>query len=91
MLRHMEKEVVGDSQCGFTRGKSCLTNLVTFYGGAPALVDRGRADLCQAFDVVTCDTPLPLNWRDTDMRDGLQQVSHETGGIQIDTKQEEEQ
>lgn len=50
------KEVAGDSQHGFIRAKSCLTNLVAFYGGATALVDRGRADLCQAFDTVTCDT-----------------------------------
>jgi len=45
-----EKKVIGDSQHGFTKGKSCLTNLIAFYNGMNGWVDERRA-----VDVVCLD------------------------------------
>lgn len=51
-----EKEVIGNSQRGFSREYSCLTNLIDFYVKITSLVDQGRAmyviylDFSEAFN-----------------------------------------
>lgn len=60
LMRHIEnREMTGDNQHGFAKGKSCLTNLVAFCGSVTEVVGEGRAtdviclDLCRAFGIVS--------------------------------------
>lgn len=53
--------MIGDNQCDFTKGGSCLTNLVAFCDEVTMSVNKGRAtdtvylDLCIAFDTISHD------------------------------------
>lgn len=59
MAKHTDdRKLVRDNQHGFTKGKSCLTNLVAFYGGVTVLVDKGRStgvtylESCKTLDMI---------------------------------------
>ncbi|CAM5166679.1 unnamed protein product [Natator depressus] len=59
-LKHLEeRKMIRNSQHGFTKGKSCLTNLIAFYDKITGSVDEGKAvdvlflDFSKAFDTVS--------------------------------------
>ncbi|CAM5146678.1 unnamed protein product [Natator depressus] len=60
ILKHLEeRKVIRNSQHGFTKGKSCLTNLIAFCDEITGSVDEGKAvdvlflDFSKAFDTVS--------------------------------------
>ncbi|CAM5115924.1 unnamed protein product, partial [Natator depressus] len=60
ILKHLEeRKVTRNSQHGFTKGKSCLTNLIAFYDEITGSVHEGQAvdvlflDFSKAFDTVS--------------------------------------
>ncbi|CAM4679320.1 unnamed protein product [Lepidochelys kempii] len=60
ILKHLEeRKVIRNSQHGFTKGKSCMTNLIAFYDEITGSVDEGKAvdmlflDFSKAFDTVS--------------------------------------
>ncbi|CAM5178580.1 unnamed protein product [Eretmochelys imbricata] len=60
ILKHLEeRKVIRNSQHGFTKGKSCFTNLIAFYDEITDSVDMGKVvdviylDFSKAFDMVS--------------------------------------
>ncbi|CAM4532571.1 unnamed protein product [Caretta caretta] len=60
ILKHLEnRKVIRNSQHGFTKNKSCLTNVIAFYDKISGSIDEGKAvdvlflDFRKAFDTVS--------------------------------------
>ena len=60
ITQHMrDDQVIRPSQHGFMKGRSCSTNLISFYDRAICLLDEGKAadvvylDFSKAFDTVS--------------------------------------
>lgn len=59
VMEHIKnREMIHASQHSFTEGKSCLTNVVIFYNGITASLNKGRPtdvlylDFCKACDTL---------------------------------------
>lgn len=55
---YWDNQVIRSSRHGFMKGRSCLTNLISFYDKIAHLVDKGKAvdvvslDLSKVFDTI---------------------------------------
>ncbi|KAK4815899.1 hypothetical protein QYF61_009950 [Mycteria americana] len=64
MWHVQDNQVIRPSQHGFRKGRSCLSNLISFYDKVTRLVDEGKAvdivylDFSKAFDMVSHSIPL---------------------------------
>jgi len=92
-----EKKVIRSSQHGFTKGKSCLTNLIAFYDGMTSWVDERRAvdvvhlDFSEAFNTVShiligklrkCGLDeWSVRWIEEDERDGTPPLRGKAGRV----------
>ena len=66
ITQHMwDNQMIRPSQHGFMKGRSCLTNLISFYDRVTRLLDEGKAvdvvylDFSKAFDTVS----TAFSWR----------------------------
>lgn len=57
LSRHMDDRMIIDSQHDLTKGRSCVTNLVTFYNGVSVTVIREEQ---LVFSILTSIRPLTL-------------------------------
>jgi len=61
--RMKDKKVIGNSQCGFIKGKSCLINLIAFYNKMIGLTSERRA-----VDIVYLDFIQASTFRHVDFK-----------------------
>lgn len=60
--KHVEDKMIRSSQHGFSKGKSCIPNLIAFSSGTTAWIDEGRTvvvvylDFSKPFDTVLGQT-----------------------------------